>query len=403
MKYQDPEKPLRRRRQSDRTESGDLSSSSSTHESHQYSSGIGSGISIGDRDFYVHTMSTDAAKTRSSSIDSNASDVFETVSRRMSSPISSHGGGVLTASLKIPVQMQATGITSTSSIHGQQNIQFFLEKPSNIGDNYTDLPYIEDNSSEFSDEGKHDASQKSFNLIHPSIPTTVSRRNATFQFPQRQSVTITTKRLDEVQTLNNPQQKDDTKTSSKSSTKESTKIPLKKSQLETKKPTSSSSTTRTIQMSSSTGQMTSSFSSPGAASSVKAVKESNYTASISSIGSNVLRSKTADFERMSDSSKKSRISATMNLPALQTTHNVQSLQAKIQSPPSSITTNISISLKTSTNAPKKKSDDISTASSSSSSTPTTTVSGVSGERRSMPIYKRQELISSSVQQKTVKK
>lgn len=207
--------------------------------------------------------------------------------------------------------------------------------------------------------------------------------------------------MDEVQTLN-PQQKDDTKTSSKSSINKdqsSTKIPLKKSQLDTKKPTSSSSTTRTIQMSSSTGQMTS-FSSPGAPISTKAVKESNYTASISSIGSNVLRSKTADFERMSDSSKKSRISATM--PALQTTHNVQSLQAKIQSPPSSITTNISISLKT-TSAPKKKSDDVSTASSSSSSTPTaTTTISAGGERRSMPIYKRQELISSSVQ-KTVKK
>lgn len=160
MKFQDPEKPLRRRRQSDRTESGDLSSSSSTHESHQYSSGIGSGISVGERDYYIHTMSTDPTKTRSSSIDSNASDVFETASRRMSSPITSHGGGVLTASLKIPVQMQSSaqvsGITSTSSIHGQQNIQFYLEKPSNIGDNfsnYADLPYIEDNSSEFSDEG----------------------------------------------------------------------------------------------------------------------------------------------------------------------------------------------------------------------------------------------------------
>lgn len=239
----------------------------------------------------------------------------------------------------------------------------------------------------------------SFNS-HSLIPTTVSRRNATFQFPQRQSVTITTKRLDEVQTLN-PQQKDDTKITSKStgtsSKDSSTKIPHKKSQLDTKKPTSSSSTTRTIQMSSSTGQMTS-FSSPGPTSSMKAVKESNYTASISSIGSNVLRSKTADFERMSDSSKKSRISAAMNLPALQTTHNVQSLQAKIQAPPpSSITTNISISLKT-TSAPKKKSDDVSSA--SSSSTPTT-VASVGSEKRSMPIYKRQEIISSV--QKSVKK
>jgi hypothetical protein len=152
MKYQDPEKPMRRRRQSDRTESGDLSSSSSTHESHQYSSGIGSGISIGERDYYIHTLSTDPAKTRSSSIDSNASDVFESVTRRMSSPITSHAG-VVTGSLKIPVQSQVTGITSTTGIHGQ-NIQFFLEKPSHIGDNITDLPYIEDNSSEFSDEGK---------------------------------------------------------------------------------------------------------------------------------------------------------------------------------------------------------------------------------------------------------
>jgi hypothetical protein len=148
MKYQDPEKPLRRRRQSDRTESGDLSSSSSTHESHQYSSGIGSG------DFYIHTMSTDANKTRSSSIDSNASDVFESVTRRMSSPITSHGSGIVTASLKIPVQMHSTISTSGGSgIHGQ-NIQFYLEKPSHIGDNITDLPYIEDNSSELSDEGK---------------------------------------------------------------------------------------------------------------------------------------------------------------------------------------------------------------------------------------------------------
>lgn len=159
LKYQDPEKPMRRRRQSDRTESGDLSSSSSTHESYQHSSGISVG---GDRDYYVHTISSnDANKTRSSSIDSNASDVFESVSRRMSSPLSSsHGAGVVTASLKIPVQASTgvTGISTTSSGHSQ-NIQFYLhEKPGhNIGDQYSDIPFIEDNSSSFdlSDECKH--------------------------------------------------------------------------------------------------------------------------------------------------------------------------------------------------------------------------------------------------------
>lgn len=159
LKYQDPEKPMRRRRQSDRTESGDLSSSSSTHESYQHSSGIS--VS-GDRDYYIRTISsTDANKTRSSSIDSNASDVFESITRRMSSPLSSsHGAGVVTASLKIPVQASApvTGISSSSGIHGQ-NIQFYLhEKPGhNIGDNITDIPYIEDNNAsyELSEDGKN--------------------------------------------------------------------------------------------------------------------------------------------------------------------------------------------------------------------------------------------------------
>jgi hypothetical protein len=144
---------MRRRKQSDRTESGDLSSSSSTHESYQHSSGISVG---GDRDFYIRTISsTDANKTRSSSIDSNASDVFETAARRMSSPLqSSHSTGVVTGSLKIPVQTssQIAGISSTSGMH------FYLhEKAShNIGDNMTDIPFIEDSGSafDFSDESK---------------------------------------------------------------------------------------------------------------------------------------------------------------------------------------------------------------------------------------------------------
>jgi hypothetical protein len=227
-------------------------------------------------------------------------------------------------------------------------------------------------------------------------------------------VTITSKRLDEVQTLNS--QRDDTRQQQHVATKlmkdtsltsmpsnalssPTSKMPSKKAQIEGKK---TIGTTRTIQMSSSAGQIVSSSlstaqlqsippSSPPP-SSIKAVKESNYTPSISSIGSNVLRSKTADFERMSDSSKKSRISAAMNFPALQTSHNVQSLQAKIQSPtPNPNVTNISISLKTTAQTPKKK----------SSSTSAEESAGSGGERRSMPIYKRQEIISSV--QKSIKK
>ena len=72
----------------------------------------------------------------------------------MSSPITSHGSGVVTASLKIPVQMQSSSGQNVSSIHGQ-NIQFYLEKSSHIGDNYTEIPYIEDNGNEYSDDGKY--------------------------------------------------------------------------------------------------------------------------------------------------------------------------------------------------------------------------------------------------------
>lgn len=221
----------------------------------------------------------------------------------------------------------------------------------------------------------------------------MSRKNVQSTiFPQRQSVTsvtVTTKRLDEVQTINTPQ-RDDIKHSSKTINKEhaasaqssgpSTKTPSKKSQTETK----ISSTKKPLRMSSSTGQIPSVA--PASSALVKAVRESDYTPSISSIGSNVLRSKTADFERiLSDQNKKSRISgATMNLPALQTTHNVQSLQAKIQPPSPSVTTNINISLKNTSN--KKKSTEESTA---------------TGHEKRAPIYKRQEIIASV--QKTVKK
>lgn len=156
-KYQDPEKSIRRRKQSDRTESGDLSSSS--HESYVHSSGISVG---GAGDYYIRTISSNddyqaSGKTRSSSMDSNASsDVFETTNRRLSSPLTSHSAGVVTASLKIPVQVQSNSTIQTSSSTSNlpssttfgQNIQVYIQEKSkqsfNIGDNYTDIPFIED-------------------------------------------------------------------------------------------------------------------------------------------------------------------------------------------------------------------------------------------------------------------
>lgn len=371
MKYQDPEKPLRRRRQSDRTESGDLSSSSSTHESYQHSSGISVG---GDRDFYIHTISsTDANKTRSSSIDSNASDVFESVTRRMSSPLQSshHASGVVTASLKIPVQTSSPVKGISSSIPGQ-NIHFFIHEKPGYNVDTTDIPYIEDSLSSFEAVEENRARIAAHrNSIQNSILLERRRNEQQMSSQRAQPVTITSKCLDEVQKVNTPRPAAGDKHPSKLTlnlkdqpqtvpVELGTKFSLKKSPSDSRHVSTSK-----IQTSASTGhiQMPSSSSS---SSTLKTVRESNYTPSISSIGSVLLRSKTADFERiMSDQTK-----------VLKSTRHIQD---KPQAPPNPSVTNVA-SLKTTSTKKKIASDEV--------------------EKR-MPIYKRQEIISSV--QKTLKK
>ncbi|CAO1343516.1 unnamed protein product [Diamesa serratosioi] len=346
------------------------------------------GLSARRSDYYIQTISsaTDVNKTRSSSIDSNASsDVFEIGNRRMSSPLaSSHSAGVVTASLKIPVQLQTSSQSASGNASIGQNIQFYLqEKPSkshhNIGDNITDIPFIEENS--------------------PSIeyPENYPRRSSQSIFTTpRQSVTVTTKRLDEIQMVNVPQSM---ASSSSTSVKDQasmttsssglTKIPSKKLISDVKKPLGLS---KSISLSSSVGQMSSMSSAPSAG---QTVRESNYTPSITNIGSNVLRSKTADFERIVDQNKKSRTITPITIQSLQSSNStnaigsssssssISSLSLKQQIPPSSQNvTNINISLKTTT-ASKKKGPD-----------------GEVAEKRA-PVYKRQEIISSV--QKSVKK
>ena len=120
-------------------------------------------------------------------------------------------------------------------------------------------------------------------------------------------------------------------------------------------------------MSSSTGHVSSTTTTHSGNSS-KTVREPNYTPSISSIGSVLLRSKTADFERiLNDQKKKSRISTTTQDPRVSAA--VQSIKPKIQTSNPNVT-NINISLKT---VSQKKPEDL--------------------EKRT-PIYKRQEIISS---------
>lgn len=129
-----------------------------------------------------------------------------------------------------------------------------------------------------------------------------------------------------------------------------------------------------VQPSASTGHMSLGISSTGAPS-VKAVRESNYTPSISSIGSVLLRSKTADFERiLSDKNKKSRISG------------VTSSQTSAKAPEPAVALK-SVQPQSNTLASRNVA---------------AKVASVKKEpEQKLPIYKRQEIISSV--QKPVKK
>lgn len=105
-----------------------------------------------------------------------------------------------------------------------------------------------------------------------------------------------------------------------------------------------------------------------------------------SIGGAVLRSKTADFERLFDQTKKSRISslaATMPIIAQSIGQTNNSVQSKQPSSPN--VTNINISL---TTKKKSLSDSVDTS--------------ATDLLRKGPIYKRQEIIS-SVHNKATKK
>lgn len=99
------------------------------------------------------------------------------------------------------------------------------------------------------------------------------------------------------------------------------------------------------------------------------------------LGGAVLRSKTADFERLLDQTKKSRVSSVASTMPTAMQPNLTSKQPTLSS---ANVTNISISM-----APRKKesiSSDLSSI----------------GEPKRGPIYKRQELIS-SVQNRSTKK
>lgn len=82
------------------------------------------------KEFFGDVENNPANKVRSSSIDSNSSSQSNLdVSRRMSSPLALSNAGVVTATLKIPANVQ---------------LQKVIGQPAHLGEDLHDIPFIED-------------------------------------------------------------------------------------------------------------------------------------------------------------------------------------------------------------------------------------------------------------------
>lgn len=82
------------------------------------------------KEFFGDVADTQTNKVRSSSIDSNSSSQSNLDgSRRMSSPLALSNAGIVTATLKIPANVQ---------------LQKVVGQPAHLGEDLHDIPFIED-------------------------------------------------------------------------------------------------------------------------------------------------------------------------------------------------------------------------------------------------------------------
>lgn len=339
MKYQQPEHELLfRRRRRDKTLNTDNVADDS--------SGITQNFSIAAASPPVTPTRKGASKGHSSSIDSNASSGgsssilhSDSPSRRLSSPFVSHqlpnvgdvgdATDIVTASLKLPVQMATTST------------------PLNLAADIPDIPYIEDGETTFASNSMTVRSNK------PMDQSSLSRSYTTSQYPTHsQPMSI----------FNVPTGGDSHFTPAASTSfrpPASSTSGNRNTPLNERESTSSSMIEKSISLSAIAAKGSSYRPRPIDSS---YSTEPKLTASITNIGGDVLRSKTADFERllMQQNRRSSKSSTTFEPSASSGTDERQLISSSSEVP----------------NANTFKHSNI-------------------NARRSGPIYKRRDVISSA--------
>lgn len=124
MKYQEPENEISRRRRRDKP-SSQTPAPLSLLQNQQPTTAVLATVTTKPGTQTVNSALIGSAKGRSSISDTNPPD---SPIRRLSSPFVTHGAGVLTASLQLPVNVQMQDVKSSF----------------NLATDLADIPYIED-------------------------------------------------------------------------------------------------------------------------------------------------------------------------------------------------------------------------------------------------------------------
>lgn len=137
MKYQEPENEISRRRRRDKS-SSQTPAPLSLIQNQQPTTSVVASISTKPATQTIHSSLIGSGKARNSLSDSNTNQP-DSPTRRLSSPFVTHGAGVLTASLQLPVHVQMQDVKSTLNLAGDLADIPFIEDGGYGGDVGTDM------------------------------------------------------------------------------------------------------------------------------------------------------------------------------------------------------------------------------------------------------------------------
>lgn len=136
MKYQEPENEISRRRRRDKSGS-QTSAPLSLLQNQQPTTAVLATITTKPGTQTVNSALIGSSKGRSSISDASTNPP-DSPTRRLSSPFVTHGAGVLTASLQLPVHVQMQDVKSTLNLATDLADIPFIEDGVYIGDMATD-------------------------------------------------------------------------------------------------------------------------------------------------------------------------------------------------------------------------------------------------------------------------